>query len=434
MTRATMPSMSEMMELNRATAHLDPSNAPYTPEKGVTGVTGRYSADSGRYPLVTGDVTSVTMKLVQDFCERYIAYPNDDYAPIHALWIAHTWIAHELQSTPRLAVISPEKRSGKTRLQEVTELLCAEPIRTIDVSAAYLFRKLDRPEGEPLPTILLDEADALFFGKPTESSEDLRRIFNAGYRRGAFVGRCEIHAKEVDTKDYPVFAPVCLAGIGDLPDTIMDRAVIFRMKRRNPNTVLAPFRFRKAKAEAKPLRSELEKWSKGAASKLSTLGYDKYPELPESIQDRDADVWEPLFITAMLTGGDWPDIVADIAPRMVKDSHSEPQSLGERLLRDIRDVFDQHHADAMFRLPLLGELKQIDGAPWATLGKDDQGIDSNYLTKTLKRYDIPKARTVVIDGARNWGWHRDDFEDAWQRYLPPAQTEPGNAGNTNGNA
>ncbi len=34
MTRATMPSMSEMMELNRATSYLDPSNAPYTPEKG----------------------------------------------------------------------------------------------------------------------------------------------------------------------------------------------------------------------------------------------------------------------------------------------------------------------------------------------------------------------------------------------------------------
>lgn len=40
MTRATMPSMSEMMELNRATSYLDPSNAPYTPEKALPALPG----------------------------------------------------------------------------------------------------------------------------------------------------------------------------------------------------------------------------------------------------------------------------------------------------------------------------------------------------------------------------------------------------------
>jgi hypothetical protein len=33
-----------------------------------------------------------------------------------------------------------------------------------------------------------------------------------------------------------------LAGIGDLPDTIMDRAVVVRMRRRGPGEKALPFR------------------------------------------------------------------------------------------------------------------------------------------------------------------------------------------------
>ena len=43
----------------------------------------------------------------------------------------------------------------------------------------------------------------------------------------------------------PTFAMAALAGIGAMPDTIEDRAVVIRMRRRAPGESVAPFRHRR---------------------------------------------------------------------------------------------------------------------------------------------------------------------------------------------
>jgi hypothetical protein len=57
-------------------------------------------------------------------------------------------------STPRLALLSPEKGSGKTRTLEVLDLVVPEPMHAINLSAAAVGVGAERR-----PTLLLDEAD-----------------------------------------------------------------------------------------------------------------------------------------------------------------------------------------------------------------------------------------------------------------------------------
>lgn len=57
------------------------------------------------------------------FLRRFIAYPMPGAAVAHALWIIHTHLMECWESTPRIAFLSPEPGSGKTRALEVTELL-----------------------------------------------------------------------------------------------------------------------------------------------------------------------------------------------------------------------------------------------------------------------------------------------------------------------
>jgi len=57
------------------------------------------------------------------FLRRFVAYPSDHAAVAHALWIVHTHLMHCWESTPRLAFLSPEPGSGKSRALEVTEPL-----------------------------------------------------------------------------------------------------------------------------------------------------------------------------------------------------------------------------------------------------------------------------------------------------------------------
>lgn len=360
------------------------------------------------------------------FVRQYVALPGEQFLLVIALWVMHTWIAPAMYTTPRLVFSSPEKRSGKTRAQEVCALLCPNATNTINVSPAYLFRKLQPEEGETLPTIFIDEADALFTGRPSENTETVRAILNAGYKRGNVVGRAECQPKGgVITHDYPVFAPVCLAGIGQLPDTIEDRAIIIHMKRRKPGTVLKPFRDRFATAEAEPIRQQLDAWATDQLEILQTWTNEDYPSMPDSIQDRDADVWEPLFITASLISKQCRAELARIAPAIVHDQHLEPQSLGEKLLFDIRQVFNATGAPAIFAMNLQAELSKLEESPWAALG--DGGIDTRFITKTLKPYGIGhrgSPYTVKINGVTARGYSRADFEDAWERYLPPIEEHP----------
>jgi hypothetical protein len=114
---------------------------------------------------------------VRSFVRRFVVL-DDHQADTIALWAAHTHAADAFGCTPYLAITSPEKRSGKTRLLEVLELLCREPLPTANISDAALFRVIDSKQ----PSLLVDEVDAVF-GKKSPR-EELRGMLNAGYRQG----------------------------------------------------------------------------------------------------------------------------------------------------------------------------------------------------------------------------------------------------------
>ncbi len=114
----------------------------------------------------------------------------------------------------------------------MTELLVPTPVEAVNVTPAYLFRKVGADEAKP--TILFDEIDTVF-GPKAKENEEIRGLLNAGHRRGAVAGRCVVHGKTVTTEEIPAYCAVALAGLGWLPDTILTRAVIIRMRRRGPS-------------------------------------------------------------------------------------------------------------------------------------------------------------------------------------------------------
>ena len=103
------------------------------------------------------------------FVRRFVVM-SEAQADAAALWTAHTHCFAAAEQTPYLAISSAEKRSGKTRLLEVLELVVARPWLTGRVTAAVLARKVDAER----PTLLLDESDAAFKGEK-EYAEALRR-------------------------------------------------------------------------------------------------------------------------------------------------------------------------------------------------------------------------------------------------------------------
>jgi hypothetical protein len=234
------------------------------------------------------------LRKVYDFLGRFIAYPSDHAHVAHALWVVHAHLMDVWESTPRIAFLSAEPASGKSRALEATELLVPNPVAAVNVSPAYLFRKVGCEEGA---TILFDEID-MVFGPKAKENEELRGLLNAGHRRGAVAGRCVVRGKEIVTEEIPAYAAVALAGLGWLPDTILSRSVIIRMRRRHQGERVEQFRRRIHGAQGHDIYNLVDVWARANASSMTS-----WPDLPPEIQDRDADVWEPLIMVAMPSAG-----------------------------------------------------------------------------------------------------------------------------------
>jgi hypothetical protein len=378
----------------------------------VTAVTDSREQEGASFEAILNDV--------QTFLERFIAYPSPETATAHTLWIAHAHLIEAFENSPRLAFLSPEPGSGKSRAMELTEALVPRPVLSVNSTVAYVFRKISDEAG--LPTLLMDEIDAVFSSGKGDGNEDLRGLLNSGYRKGATAGRAAIRGKEIVTEEWPSFCAVALAGLNQLPDTLMTRSIVVNMKRRKHGQVVEPFRRRVNQPEALRIYERLEEFANSVRMGVSNA----WPELPDGIEDRDADIWEPILAIADAAGGRWPATARDAAVVMVADSQKKPATLGIKLLADIRDVMAS--ADRMSSNDLLHALHAIETAPWGNI--KGEPIDARFLARTLSKYEITTNNTVKIDGVAVKGYQRSHFADAWDRYLaPPVSPEVCNSGN-----
>lgn len=360
-------------------------------------------------------MTTHPLDRVHAFIGRFVAYPSPEAQIAHALWIGHAHLMERWDSTPRLAFLSPEPGSGKSRALEVTALLVPRPVETVNATPAYLFRKVADPAGPP--TLLYDEIDTVF-GPRAKDHEDIRGMLNAGHRRGAFAGRCVMRGKIVETEELPAYCAVALAGLGNLPDTITTRSVIIAMRRRAPGEVVEPFRGRVQRTEAAPIMAGLARWA-------SKIAHVDFPEMPDGIADRDADVWEALIAVADLAGGEWPARARAAAVALVSASKSRSPSLGVRLLTDLRTVFGV--ADQMATAAILDALNAMEDGPWGDM--KGKALDSRGLAARLSRYDVKSCKLRIGKMTPN-GYRRSDLHDAWQRYAPPSPEASGTSGTT----
>jgi hypothetical protein len=361
-------------------------------------------------------VRSVGARLLDDlvgFLSRYVAFPSAQACDAVALWAMHTHALDAFDCTPRLVVLSPEKGSGKSRLLETLQLVVANPCYTPSISSSALYRLVQAQQ----PTLLLDEADTYLGPHVANQHEALRGVVDSGHRRGVPVFRCDT-AGTGKVEKFDPFAALALAGLGRLPATILDRAVIIRMKKRSPDEFVESFRYRKAKAHADPIRDGLSAWTESALERLG----DAEPDMPSGLTDRAADLWEPLLAIADEAGGDWPSTARTAAVKLIGGSSDDTTSRGVALLADIRHIFDIKGVDRICSAALVAALVAMEDRPWGDLR--GQPLDKRRLATELRRYDGIRSKDHRFPdepGTRK-GYLRSDFTDAWSRYLAESPT------------
>ena len=113
-------------------------------------------------PLTPADFDADTGELllneVREALGRYVILPDEHAATGVVLWIAATHAVPAWAHAARLVIRAPEKRCGKSRLLDLVEAMCHDPLLTVNASPSAVFRSIGMKKNNP-PTILLDEAD-----------------------------------------------------------------------------------------------------------------------------------------------------------------------------------------------------------------------------------------------------------------------------------
>jgi hypothetical protein len=336
------------------------------------------------------------------FYEDYLVFPSVDLPLVLSLWDIGTYLFDAFDTYPYLCISRPTKRCGKTRLAELLEKLSARGFMNVNVSEAALFRKISRDK----PTLILDEAENLS-AKGSERSKYLLSILQAGFRKGGRVVRCV--GREHDLQEFDVFCPKVIVAIGNLPDTLRDRSVVIPMRRRQKREITARYRFRKVSELAEGAAAVAAVWAKEHRREVENI----YSKLDlDFLRDRELDIWEPLFAIASVAVPKRLEGLKRIARSLSleKLQLDVDDSIGIRLLADIRAVFEKLKMNRVSTDGLIDRLKALPESDWAEL-------NALRLSRILRLFKIGPGQ-VWIDGTNFRGYLRKDFEFSFETYLP----------------
>ena len=336
---------------------------------------------------------------LRDTVHRFIVC--DSYVAVAAaLWIAFTWFINFVQVAPIAAIVSPEKRCGKTQLLDVFRHLSYRVLVASNISSAAVFRTIEAYS----PTLLIDEADSFLKG-----NEEMRGVLNSGHtRQSAVIIRLEAVGDSFEPRQYSTWSAKAVASIGPLQGTIMDRSIVLPLRRKLSQEKVERLRH----ADPDHFTTLVRK----LARLLEDHGQDiaqARPALPEELNDRAQDSWEPLLAIADFAGGEWPRL-ARTAALSLSGAAQEAMSTSTELLGDIKEAFGQ--LDKMPTDDLLGKLV-LDGTKlWATYahGKPMKARD---LAKRLKEFSIESQQFKYPGNVVQRGYRLSQFQDAFTRYL-----------------
>lgn len=350
------------------------------------------------------------------FLNRYMVFPAQDHAIVTALYCAVTHLWQHFDALPYLHITSVTKRSGKSRLAELMQFVCNNPVSAAGAGgAASLYRSVEDEQ----PTIFMDEIERL----SSETGSVMREMLNVGYRRGGVMRRWSAQGAE----EFPAFCPKVFIGIGDLYDTLRDRTIAVKLVRGKP-----PMRFlyEVAKTDGAALRDEMHRVVQ--ENKVAIL--DSYARIDLSfLSDRDEELWLPVFAVCSVIETEMVEelkrIAVDMATekttparRHVELEESEEQAAtneyGERLLIDLHALMLQSKKPYVLSADAIDALKAIPTAPWRKF-RGDGGLDPIDMSNLLARFTNVKPVNIKVSrGVVRRGYRKDDVAKALATLNP----------------
>ena len=262
------------------------SNSDYSVEKYVNG-----NVDINPYDLF--------LKIKQ-FINKYVYFVND---------YESTFCAIALMTFPLYMVFDAigyihlwaEKRSGKTTLLEIFQMLGFNSMMSSSMTDAAIFRSIEFFR----PLLLIDEAENLnpsAKAKENNPSEKLE-LLKSGYKKSGSATRCEGQNNTVMT--FHNFSPKVFAGTKRADSILEDRMILIEMKRASEGAKIEELIEAKVKKEASEIRDMTHCYAMQFCNKIEDIYHKDLDNYKEELSDhkvifRSKELWTPYLCTALL--------------------------------------------------------------------------------------------------------------------------------------
>jgi hypothetical protein len=365
-----------------------------------------------------GSILGATLTEIRAWLARFICVPDEIDLDLLALWAAHTHVALETYSTPRLVLDSTMPGSGKTTVLEHLQRLCHDPVQAASISSPAL---LARILSKGIRTILIDEVDRSLDPKKP-GVEDLIAILNSGYKRGA-TRPVLVPGKggDWDVDEMSTYAPVAMAGNSPhLPDDTRSRSIRVLLM---PDLygVVESSDWEEIEPEAQDHAEALTNAMDQAREFIRTVR----PPLPAGCVGRMKEKWNPLKRVAAAAGGTWPAVVDRLIERDMQEVEMEreeglmklpPQMV---MLIDLHAAWPEHEA-FVSASELVRRLIETNPDYWDSASAYGRALTVQRLGRTLVQVKIRSTK----NGLDQRGYSRPDFLKSWRQSGITPPNEP----------
>jgi hypothetical protein len=376
----------------------------------MNNITSEKNSQDLKFELQPWDTMIVPYELFDELSTAFKSFIKltDEQADAIASWVILSYFVEKpeeqqlLDYLPILNISSPERQCGKSTLKDLIYELVPRPLNTENCTEAALFRLINAK----MPTLLIDESEN-FIHRP-----ELRTILNGGYQKTGVVHRQGGKTWE-ETQQFSTWCAKCITGIGTLHDTLQSRCITIRLKRKlNTDQVLRKNIVLKDDPEFfLNLKRKIIRFYLDYNNEI----LNKQLEMPLELDDRSQNNWEGIYKIASVIDEKCLARIKTASISLGKNALSE-DSEGIQLLKDIKEICnDDPEVSAFPSGALTICLNKMEDKQWISYNRH-RGIDQSQLSRLLKPYEIhPKQQK--IDGRNIRGYKRDDFEDAFKRYL-----------------
>ena len=335
------------------------------------------------------------VKRIEEFITRYVTLTDEAHSLPLALWTINTHLYDSFSVVPYLCITAATKRSGKTLLSEVVLFMCREPKRSGSTTVAAMFRII----GQGHPTLFLDESEML----SSEGQSSVSAFLNSGYRKGQTIDR----VVKGEVVQFPSYCPKAFIQIGDVRNTLQDRCIVVRMRRAHSKE---RYNYDSALPAGLVIAAEIAAAAESVREKI----FGAYARFKGCafLDDREREIWTPLFVIAGLF---CPDRVKDLeqtAMDMATDKTQDKQvykqlqdaeaaaqddEYATRLVRDLLTVFNGDHPNLSSEAA-CERLRALPVTPWKKY--KGEGITPYLLASMLSRFGLAPVNIRTARGRK----------------------------------